>query len=244
VEARATAQRRSQRIGLRLSAVGYCFGLVYATYKAVNDLAPLFIGRDLFPGQGPCTGPATPTRCLFTVTVPATSVLLITTGLTVPLLLWPLSTRLLRRWEERSLTELAPLWLALTSAMPDLTLHATQEETQDTTFLLHRRVAEICDGIMALRPHRSRAIRAAAAQAVADEDGMPLLEREAMVEAAVLADALRGHIDDRPQQEEPAPDAPTELAGTGGLRGETMWLRAVARAYSAGPVTEACTSSH
>ncbi|MEU2724723.1 DUF6545 domain-containing protein [Streptomyces smyrnaeus] len=71
-----------------------------------------------------------------------------------------------RRWDKRSLAALKPLWDDLTAELPHIVCPATDNEENSVGFLLQRRVVEISDGILALRPYRSRAVEEAARRAV------------------------------------------------------------------------------
>lgn len=54
-----------------------------------------------------------------------------------------------------------PLWQDLSTAMPHLVLSpaGTEDVPTDSDFLLQRRVIEISDGVLALRPYRSREVQ-------------------------------------------------------------------------------------
>lgn len=101
------SRRRSQRIGLRVTAAGCLFALLYAAYK-VFGLVSIGLELGLLPHGARCSTPVSPVRCVFSVTAPALSVLLITLGLTLPAVVWPFSQFLRRRWESRSLPRSLP----------------------------------------------------------------------------------------------------------------------------------------
>lgn len=227
------ARRRSQRIGLRVSSLGCGFALAYTSYKLVL-LVSVGLGLGLVEAHGPlCVSPVTPVRCAFSVAAPAVAVLLIALGLTLPALAWPLEQYLRRRWEARSLAALGPLWADITAVAPHVVLDPSGPDAEtgrstDLEFLLHRRVVEINDGLLALRPHRSRVVRDAARRSA-----------RGGAEAAVEASVIRAAVEARRAGAEPARDeeespahGPADRAGD--LRAETEWLLRVARAYRVG----------
>ncbi|MFJ7275466.1 MAB_1171c family putative transporter [Kitasatospora sp. NPDC098663] len=224
------ATRASQRLGLRTTAAGCVVALVYATYKAVNAIAALF-GWNATPGGYRCTSLVTPVSCAFGVTAPAVSVLLITAGLTMPAVLWPLTQFLRHRWERQSITDLAPLWRDLTDVCPNVVLRTIGSATE-ADLILHRRVVEVCDGILTLDEHRSREVQQAATAIVATTRHIGTETGEAIVEAAVIAGAVRAARADAPFQADPAPQASGATAREGDLRAETLWLRSVSQHYA------------
>lgn len=227
-----SARRISQRVGLRTTAVGCGLALVYTAYKIVNSGAPLF-DWDPFPG-GACTSLVTPTRCVFSKTTPALGIVLITAGLTMPAVIWSFTQLRLRRWERRCIADLAPLWVDITSTLPDVVLGA--ELTKEPGYALRRRVIEISDGIVSLRAFRSPAAREAAELAVAQENLIDPAHKDAIVEAAVLAVALRNKRENRAPSPVPHPSAADATVGTGDLRATAEWLRSVARAYASSDI--------
>ncbi|MFD4132759.1 DUF6545 domain-containing protein [Streptomyces goshikiensis] len=98
-------ERARRQIRLRVIALAISVALV-----------SIGLGLGLVPDHARCSTPLTPFRCTFSVTAPAVGVLLITAGLTLPALLWPLSPLRRRRWERNPFTALEPLWREVTSA--------------------------------------------------------------------------------------------------------------------------------
>ncbi|MFE5859183.1 MAB_1171c family putative transporter [Streptomyces virginiae] len=233
--------RRSQRWGLRTTSVGCGFALVYAAYK-LFALVSIGLGLGLVPDHARCSTPLTPVRCAFSVTAPAVAVLLIAVGLTLPALLWPLSRLRRRRWEQASFRALEPLWREVTAAVPEVVLdpgHAeTGADTHDLDFHLHRRVIEINDGVLALRPYRRAAVRDAAAAEVARRGAADTPEGDAEVEAAVIAAAVDAKRAGLPLDGEEAPPAAGTRSRKGDLPAETAWLLLVADAYPRRPARE------
>lgn len=230
-----TATRASQRLGLRTTAVGCVFAILYTAYKTINAIAAL-AGWTVFPGGPRCTSLFTPVSCAFSVTAPALGVLLITAGLTLPAALWPLTQFLRRRWERQSIADLAPLWQDFTAALPEVVLDDDAVVENEVDFLLHRRVVEINDGILTLRPYRSLTVQQAAIREVERRNLVGTADGDAAVEAAILAAAIRAMRAGAEPEFAPAPQAPGTAARAGDLRAETIWLRSVARAYAASDI--------
>ncbi|MFJ2554868.1 MULTISPECIES: MAB_1171c family putative transporter [unclassified Streptomyces] len=229
------SRRRSQRIGLRVTAAGCVFALLYAAYK-VFTLVSIGLGLGLIPDGARCSTPFTPVRCVFSVTAPALAVLLMALGLTLPAVVWPFSQFLRRRWESRSHAALGPLWEAVTGAAPEVVLaeaeFGEEKKADDFAFFLHRRVIEINDGGLALRPHRSPRVQEHAERAVAELGIAGSPEGDATVEAAVLRAAVHAKKAGSAPRTEAAAPAPGAAARAGNLRAETEWLLLVAHAYA------------
>ncbi|WP_434587554.1 MAB_1171c family putative transporter [Streptomyces sp. A5-4] len=229
------SRRTSQRVGLRMTAVGCLFALLYSAYK-VFVMISLGLGLDLIADHSRCSSPLVPVRCLFSVTSPALAVLLITLGLTLPAVAWPISQFLRRRWESRSFAALGPLWKDITGATPEVVLDPAdaheEDHADDSDFFLHRRVIEINDGGLALRPHRSVTVQESAARAVASRGLADTAQGDAIVEAAVLSAAVRAKAAGAGLPGEAAPQAPGTESREGNLRAETEWLLLVAHAYA------------
>lgn len=231
------SRRRSQRVGLRITAAGCLFALLYAAYK-VFGLVSIGLELNLLPHGVRCSTPISPVRCVFSVTAPALAVLLITLGLTLPAVAWPFSQFLRRRWESRSYAALAPLWADITGATPEVVLtvagaaRGADGDADDSDFLLHRRVIEINDGGLALRPHRSPRVQENAERAVAARGLAGTPEGDAIVEAAILRAAVHAKKTGSEPRPDAAPPAPGAASRAGNLRAETEWLLLVARAYA------------
>ncbi|MFD8435306.1 MAB_1171c family putative transporter [Streptomyces microflavus] len=240
--------RRSQRWGLRTTSVGCGFALLYAAYK-LFALISIGLGLGLIPDHARCSSPLTPFRCAFSVTAPAVAVLLITVGLTLPALLWPLGQLRRRRWERNSFTALEPLWREVTSAVPEVVLDpgTTEVDSHDLDFHLHRRVIEINDCVLALRPYRRTSVRNAAAAEAARRGTAGTPRGEAEVEAAVIAAAVAAKRTGLPLDGDEAPPATGTRSRKGDLPAETAWLLLVAEAYARHPAPEntgAASPSH
>ncbi|MFD6939062.1 MAB_1171c family putative transporter [Streptomyces goshikiensis] len=231
--------RRSQRWGLRTTSVGCGFALVYAAYK-LFALVSIGLGLGLVPDHARCSTPLTPARCAFSVSAPAVAVLLITAGLTLPALLWPLSQLRRRRWERNSFTALGPLWREVTSAVPEVVLDPgnTGADTHDLDFHLHRRVIEINDCVLALRRYRQASVRDAEAAEAARRGAAGTPGGEAEVEAAVIAAAVEAKRSGLPLHGDEAPPAAGTRSRKGDLPAETARLLLVAAAYARRPAPE------
>ncbi|MEU6174088.1 MAB_1171c family putative transporter [Streptantibioticus parmotrematis] len=129
---------------------------------------------------------------------------------------------------------LEPLWSALHAELPEIALAPGRPSRRlppwRAEFALYRRIIEIHDAALALRPYHDPHV----ASWIADRD--PAGPGGAVVEAAVLAAALenrrhgRRHVDD-PDAGHPAPTLP------GTIDAEALWLVQVAEAFRASPVT-------
>ncbi|MEU4113311.1 MAB_1171c family putative transporter [Kitasatospora sp. NPDC028055] len=221
---------RVHRAGLRGAAIGCFFVLLYLAYKVVNAGASI-AGVELFAGGPRCTSLVTPFRCTFSFTAPLMGVLLITAGLTVPALLWPAAKVMRRRWERKTAQDLLPLWTDLTAVRPQVVLRAVVIET-DPDVVLHRRVVEVCDGILDLGNHRSRTIERLATEAVERRGQSGTETGAAIVEAAVVAAAIEAARTGARGEEDPAPQATGESVRAGDLRAEALWLRSVSQQYA------------
>ncbi|MCG8920785.1 hypothetical protein L6E12_34020, partial [Actinokineospora sp. PR83] len=177
------AQDRTTRTSLRLVAAGAALGLLYLVNKSVLATAPRLgfefpFGRTTAPGK----------------VLPTTAYLLVLLAAALPACLgWLRRYRLHRR--------LGPLWRALHRADPTIALDPPA--VPDALVLgglrprLYRRVIEIRDGLLALRPYRCRDTTESA-RAAATAAGLTGRELAAAVEAAAVAAALRSRADGTP----------------------------------------------
>jgi hypothetical protein len=140
-----------------------------------------------------------------------------------------------------SYRRLRPLWLAVCQASPEVVLdpphssRADQWKPWDLNFRLYRRIIEIRDGCLALRPYLDEAVAARARQRGRDA-GLAGTELHASVEAATLAAAIGAKTSGRPGVERPV--LLLNTAGGSDLAGELAWLTRVASAFAktgAGP---------
>jgi hypothetical protein len=131
------------------------------------------------------------------------------------------------------------LWLALYQATPEIALDAPASLhdrwwPRDLDYRLVRRVVEIRDGRLALRPHLS-AVAAHAARRAGERAGLAGSRLQATIEAAVIAEAIHA----KPRNVEPAGRYTFEVRGGDDLASETVWLVQVARAFTRSPIVAA-----
>ncbi|MFF5336928.1 MAB_1171c family putative transporter [Streptomyces sp. NPDC013181] len=223
-----TTRRTAVRVGLRTAAVGSGFALIHLTYKTVQLVHPR-LGAELNDNGERCTS-LSAVRCAVGVTSPALAVALICLGLTLPAVVYPIRHMRRRRWERDSFEALAPLWHDLAKAMPHIVLSPARPLTEnpseaDTAFHLQRRVVEISDGILALRPYRSLESQDAARHIfdARTEQG------SAQIEAAVVKEAL-ANLAANQLASDIAP--PAQTTSRRDLDADAQWLVHVAHAYA------------
>ncbi|MDI3423375.1 MAB_1171c family putative transporter [Streptomyces luteolus] len=223
----STSTRRSSvRVGLRTAAAGCVFALIYLVYKLVR-LIDLGLSLGLVDSHAECSS-LVGTPCVFSVTSPVLAVLLMCVGLTLPAVIYPISQARRRRWEVRSFEALGGLWQDLSAAMPHIVLSSEDAEDMSTEsdFLLQRRVIEISDGILTLRPYRPRAVQAMAEGTV----DAGTVRGAAAVEAAVVKAALSNLEVGRLADDVAPPSA--EAHSRRDLRAATEWYLLMAHAYA------------
>jgi hypothetical protein len=225
--------RELLRGGLRLLAAGAAVGLVYVAYD-LAFLAASQLGRAQWLGD----------QQLITQGLSVASVLLMVLGFTMPA--WgprvglPRLLHWVRRY--RSHRRLYPLWRDLCRAVPDVALLQPTGRwrdavaVQDLGFALHRRVIEIRDARLALRPYLDRGV-AETATGLGRDAGLDGEELHALVVAATLAAAMDakacgGHAAEQASAAadpgdaaDPGTDLPADLES------ESAWWLRVAAAY-------------
>ena len=157
---------------------------------------------------------------------------LIVGGLTLPG--WgPRLARLSRSWAHyRLYRRLRPLWCRLRAATPGIALPAAGWSLSDVDYRLHRRVIEIRDGLLALRPYHDAGV-AERARAQARAAGLTGDDLRAVVAAAQLRAALEAKGQDRAVRFPGREDA----VGAGAFMGsrgtdvvsEAAWLARIGR---------------
>jgi hypothetical protein len=222
------SDRVALRLGLRLTTVGGLFGLGYVAHEAVY-LAARGLRLDYPLGDN-----ETVTQVLV-----AGATAFIVVGSTMPA--WGPRVRLpaLWRWADqyRAYRRLYPLWCALCQSSPKISLVPPSSLLVDTMaisdldFRLYRRVIEIRDGRLALRPYLDPRV-AEVASTRGREAGLSDEELPVLVEATSLAAALRAKAQDRPAS------GVLAFEGFGGtdLEGEVAWLTRVAHSYARSPL--------
>jgi hypothetical protein len=137
----------------------------------------------------------------------------------------------------RAYRQLRPLWLALSQAAPEVVLdppNSRRWRIRDLDFRLYRRIIEIRDSRLALRPYLDQDVATAARQ-LGQEANLEGDALRATIEASVLAGAVRAKARGRPAQAHPMDETP----GGTDLAGELAWLTDVAKAFVGSPVVAA-----
>lgn len=206
------ADTTALRVALRMIVTGIALASLYLVNKVVLGAASRMgfeypFGRAVLPSK----------------ILPTTAYLLVLIGAVLPAVLaW-----LTRHHRYRTL---GPLWRALYRADPAIALDPPT--LPDLLVLgpvrlrLYRRVIEIRDGLLALRPYRDPHV-AATARDEATRAGLHGQRLDAAVEAAVIRAALHARAAGHPPR---TPDE-TTIAGGDDLAAETTFLGLVARAY-------------
>ena len=130
---------------------------------------------------------------------------------------------------------LHPLWAVLSRAAPDVQLPPQPGTRFNARYRLHRRVIEIRDAELALRPYWNREIAGQAADA-ARSARLPADRRDAVVEAAGIVTALDARTRGAPAHHD---DTPADRAGPvlqNDLGAETARLILVSRAIRRSPI--------
>ncbi|MEV4442517.1 MAB_1171c family putative transporter [Streptomyces sp. NPDC049577] len=228
------AGRQWLRRGLHVTAIGAGACLIYCLNRLLSVIA-VQCGLDPLEWE------------LLTPVANGTGILFLVAGLTMPS--WGPRVSDGRRLVRNFVTyqRLHPLWRALSTAVPAIALNPRPATRLahllpgDIDFRLYRRVIEIQDGLLALRPYMDPDVVDAARRS-GHEAGLSGDGLRAQVQAVSLAAALRAKHDDHRQRPggEPAPLGPETPEG-GGYADEVAWLLRVAQAYTALPVTERTT---
>lgn len=210
--------------GLRLVAIGGFIGLVYCVHEGLRVMASAIgVTNGVLDSN------------LVTQILIATGVGLMVIGSTMPA--WgprvgvPELVSWFRRY--RAYRHLYPLWHALYEASPDIALLPPRSRiadvltVRDLDFRLYRRVVEIRDGLLAVRPYREPEVVTSALE-LCREAGLDQEETPLIAEAAALAVAL-----DAKRRGEPGAGgaASAEVAGGADLASEVLALERLARCY-------------
>lgn len=239
-QARVSPHRRGRQGSLLLTCAGAGAGLAalagqvgWAVATAPHMLPPAV------PVSPSCAGLGAPGRylaspCAFTVTLPSALVLLAAIGAALPVLLAAAATAW-RYWRNLMVYRaLEPLWELLLASFPQISLpeHGGHRRL-DMGFRLYRRVIEIGDGRLLLRPYMRPEVTAEAAEAAA-RYGLRGDELRATVEATEIVAAIRARRGTAAFDYPPPPDH--SEASVASLAEETSWLFKVARAYTTSPL--------
>lgn len=218
------------RRGLRFMATGSALGLVYAAVR-VSDIIGALVGAD-------------PRHWEFVAQISVgVGAIIEIFGLAV-MPRWGRHLSAAYDWlqQGRHYRKLRPLWFALYQAVPDIALEVPRPAWMewfpmcDARFLLTRRVIEIRDASLALCRYRSSQVEATA-RALVGERGIEGEECAAVVEAAMLATALRARAVDAnftvPEWGASSKTGETDMSQ------EVVWLLRVTRAFAGSPIVAA-----
>jgi hypothetical protein len=241
--ARHAGHRKHLRRGLRTICAGALIGLIYLAEKALfvatsaAGLTPPVPGHDT-----ECVSPITPLGCAFAVLLPTLAALTIAVGATLPAWGPILDTPGQWWWYLRTYRRLRPLWAAMHQAMPQLALPLPHRIKayfpHELAFQLYRRVIEIRDGCLLLRPYRDPDV-ALAANTEARKAGLDGTELDATVEAVELATALEAYKSGVRVQHAASHAVPWQGGGINqpvDVRGEANYLALVADAFANSPL--------
>lgn len=220
------------RLGLRVTGAGGFVGLVYVGYDLLFLVASQ-LGRPHLLGPQP----------LITQLLIVAAVALIVLGSTMPAWGPRVGLPSLLRWTNRcrSHRRLYPLWRSLCQAVPEVALVSPPSPWRDLLsvwdlgFALHRRIIEIRDARLALRPYLDPQV-VDAADKLGRQGGLDGEDLRAVVEAASLAAAVQAKAEGCR-----ARTGARTVAAAGGadLESESRWFVKVATAYTRSPLVRA-----
>jgi len=225
------ADQPSLSVGLRLVAIGGALGGGYVTHEGLRVTALALGVHNAFLDSD------TVTRVLI-----ACSVGLMVAGVTMPAWGTRLDIPALYHWFDRHQTyrQLYPLWRALYEMSPRIALVPPRSRIsdgltiRDLDFRLYRRIVEIRDGSLELRPYVDSGV-IERARDLSRSAGLPEQEVRAIVEAASLAAAL----EERRMGRAPHSHAfPLELHGGTDVSSEAAVLVRVARYFRTSPIVD------
>ena len=216
------------RTGLRTTAVGAAIGLVYCAARGLG-IVGVVAGWDVrrWEWMVPLSS--------------STGALLVIIGLTLPTWSPRLAALTGLSHQARLLRQLDPLWSALAVAVPTVRLGPENRSRLPWRVAerLHRRVIEIYDARLVLRPYLDEAVGDRARER-AEAAGLHGEELAAVVEAAKLRAALRArHAGVRSRQ----PEQPTAATELDEVR-EVEQLARVADAFARSPIVSSIVDSH
>ncbi|MFC0528191.1 MAB_1171c family putative transporter [Phytohabitans kaempferiae] len=226
------AGRSWLRRGLRTTAVGAASGLLYAAVR-VADVIGAQMGADVRRWE-PIAPPAA-----------SLGALLVILGLTMPA--WGPRLSEFRGWlrRRRQYRQLQPLWADLHRLMPQIALEPpATTPLGDLDRRLYRRVIELYDGSLALRPYLDEAAAGRAGR-IGARLGLRADDLAAVMEAARLRGAVHAYAHGEPRAtveeggDEPPPGRLDEGAD---LAQEVARLVRVSRAYAGSPVVAAAVA--
>ncbi|MGW3950738.1 MAB_1171c family putative transporter [Streptomyces sp. NPDC004752] len=211
------------RTGLRLTALATATAVVWTLWALDDAAANLTDG-----GQG--LG-----EDLLSTTLGMVTAVLLASGATATFWGEHLTAPLRRLHALRAHSDLEPLWSALHAELPEIALDPDAARRRpglrQAEFARYRRVIEIRDGILALRPYQRTEPLDWAVRAL-DRTGPAAGDREAVLEAALIAAALENKRAGRLYGGTPGQAGPTSSARLETVEDEAAWLVRVARAFT------------
>ncbi len=222
-------------LGLRMIVAGAIAGLGYIAHEGARSVAARL-------GTGyPIGDPDALTQLLVAV-----SITLVVIGSTIPSWGARVGIPALYNWLDRyrACRNLYPLWRQLCDAAPEIALVPPRSnivdalDVRDLRFRLYRRVVEIRDGELALRPY----LEASMAERIRDLCGtldVPQEELAETLEAACVAAALRAKSRGR-RAEHPVPLG--QSTGEPQVAAEAAFLSHVGRRYAQSPAVSTILS--
>ncbi|MER7012823.1 MAB_1171c family putative transporter [Saccharopolyspora sp. NPDC000359] len=214
-------RRRWLRAGLRTIQAGCVASAAWAASK-IAAAAVSVAGNQ--PGVLDPIGGACAAAC----------VALVALGATMPV--WGPRVVLPFAWlrAKHQLRQLSPLWSRLADEIPQITL-PTAMVAPNTQFALYRRVVEIRDAQLVLRPYVHPEVSAWARRA-AGEAGLDERAAHQTVEAACLVTALDAHTAGHRHQPEPDESSAPYRGVASDTRTEASWLIEVGRTAERSPI--------
>ena len=238
--ARLARRQPWPRAGLLLIGTGSVLGVACTVERAVYVFTEAAHLPPLLASDHACKTPLSPAQCAFSGTLPIAAVLLTAIGSTLPAWGAAAAVPLQYHRNRRAYRALGPLWEDLRAAFPQITLDEPDGERWDLAFRLYRRVIEIDDARLLLRPYANPTIAMTIAQ-TAEVHGLRGRKLQATAEASQIAVAL---LAARASSQEPgqlpgrtAPDSHDVLR-------EAAWLAQVAKAYTTSPLVRNSTAGH
>ncbi|MEU5613552.1 MAB_1171c family putative transporter [Streptomyces sparsogenes] len=216
------------RMGLRLAALATATAVVWALWALDDAAANVAAGRQDM-GED-----------LLSTTLGMVTAVLAAAGATATLWGDRVARPLRRLRARRAHKRLEPLWSALYAELPEIALDPGAARRspglRQAEFALYRRVIEIRDGSLALRPYQQPEALTWAREALNRARPAAAATPEAVLEAAVIAAALENKRAGRPRGGTPDPSRRTPAARLETTEDEAAWLVRVTRAFTRSPV--------
>ncbi|WP_242882663.1 MAB_1171c family putative transporter [Actinomadura litoris] len=198
------------RAAMTFVATGAGFGIAYSLYK-LGVVAARYEGHQL--GTESIIGPVLGLAAALLITIGSTL------GSWVPATAAAIRRRVLYR-------QLAPLHTALAEAFPEITLDV---QVSSRRYRLDRRVVEIGDGLVRLRPWSDRAALSAKAVNLRQDHELPV------VQAMIVTAALRARADGIPPADPCFNWLNSSSTTPTNLEGEAAHLAGISRAFTSLP---------